>query len=212
MKRIIYTFLFILGISQTSIYACQDSSIFLDSLENERKWSLGYMGAFYYDQSGFLLFPLGLMAEYKLNRRESIDIQGVNYYFGKDESNSLFIYNFSNWNFTQIDIGYNLYFRGDRRKNEGPYFRTSLGTFLFYEHSILHLKDENLGIDIKRLTTKAFVGIQFGTRNRFTERFYYRLSAGSTFSFFYDDFNLSINSNKTILISPYIALGIGMEL
>ncbi len=212
MKRALYFLLFIIFFNDNHVFASPHAEEKQDSVKKEKKWSLGYMGAFYYDKEGFLLFPLGLAAEYKLNNKQSIDIQGVNYYLGKNEDNSLFIYNYRNRNFSQVDIGFNVYFNGHKRKNEGIYLRTSLGTFLYYEHSILHLKDENLGIETEKLIPKAFVGIQVGAKNRFTERLYYKLSVGSTFSIFSDDFNLSVISSKVILISPYVALGIGVTL
>ena len=209
MKRNILIIFLFLTLFRLDIDARITTELMQDSVKKEKKWSIGYMGAFYYDQKGFLLFPLGLMAEYKLSDTRSIDIQGINYYFGKTEAKSTFIYLYDKKNFTQIDIGYNIFFKGEKRPNEGVYIRPSIGTFLFYEHSIMHFFDENLGIEREELKPKGFVGLQVGAKNRFSERLYYRLNGGANFTIFSDEETINIFSGKVLLISPYVALGIG---
>lgn len=209
MKRNILIIFLLLTLFRLDIDARVTTELMQDSVKKEKKWSLGYMGAFYYDQQGFLLFPLGFMAEYKLNDTRSIDIQGINYYFGKTEAKSTFIYIYNKKNFTQIDIGYNIFFKGKKRPNEGAYIRPSIGTLLYYEYSIMHFLDENLGIEREVLKPKGFVGLQLGVRNRFAERLYYRLSGGANFTIFSDEETVNIFSGNVLLISPYIALGIG---
>ncbi|MBK8348134.1 MAG: hypothetical protein IPL08_11055 [Saprospiraceae bacterium] len=169
-----------------------------------KRFSLGYMAAFYYDTDGPILFPAGVISEYLFKKSNtSIDLQVTMYHPKAIHVDQPQYYSFLSEYFVQYDLGVRFYFDKMKRNGSGFYIRPSAGISTRYYRSVIYDIQQNRGVESAHLNGKEFVGLQLGFKGNINKTFYLNMGIGTLISFF------NQGDKTVILLSPNLTIALG---